>query len=74
MLIVRELLGGLYYGEPRGREPDGRGAFNTMRYTRDEIERVARVAFEAAPHAPPHGHLGGQGQRARDLAAVARGR
>ena len=48
VLVVRELLGGLYYGEPRGREPDGRGAFNTLRYTTGEIERVARVAFEAA--------------------------
>jgi 3-isopropylmalate dehydrogenase len=48
VLVVRELLGGLYYGEPRGREPDGRAAFNTLRYTTQEIERVARVAFESA--------------------------
>jgi 3-isopropylmalate dehydrogenase len=48
VLVVRELLGGLYYGEPRGREPDGRGAFNTLRYTTTEIERVTRVAFDAA--------------------------
>ncbi|MGH7497840.1 MAG: 3-isopropylmalate dehydrogenase [Gemmatimonadales bacterium] len=46
LLIVRELLGGLYYGEPRGLGPTE--AFNTMRYTVPEIERVARVAFEAA--------------------------
>jgi 3-isopropylmalate dehydrogenase len=46
LLIVRELTGGLYYGEPRGR--DERSAINTLRYTVDEIERVARVAFEAA--------------------------
>jgi 3-isopropylmalate dehydrogenase len=46
LLIVRELTGGLYYGEPRGRE-DG-AAVNTLRYTVPEIERVARVAFEAA--------------------------
>jgi 3-isopropylmalate dehydrogenase len=46
LLIVRELTGGLYYGEPRGRH-DGM-AVNTMRYTVPEIERVARVAFEAA--------------------------
>jgi 3-isopropylmalate dehydrogenase len=45
-LIVRELTGGLYYGEPRGREPEG--AFNTLRYTVAEIERVAHVAFQAA--------------------------
>jgi 3-isopropylmalate dehydrogenase len=46
LLIVRELLGGLYYGRPRGREADS--AVNTMRYSTAEIERVARVAFEAA--------------------------
>jgi 3-isopropylmalate dehydrogenase len=46
LLIVRELLGGLYYGEPRGLERDT--AFNTMRYSVPEVERVARVAFEAA--------------------------
>jgi 3-isopropylmalate dehydrogenase len=50
VLIVRELLGGLYFGEPRGttREGDAAEAHNTMRYTTAEIERVARVAFEAA--------------------------
>jgi len=47
ILIVRELLGGLYFGEPRGIDPAG-VATNTMRYSVEEIERVARVAFEAA--------------------------
>jgi 3-isopropylmalate dehydrogenase len=46
LLIVRELTGGLYYGEPRGR--DERSAVNTLRYSVTEIERVARVAFQAA--------------------------
>jgi 3-isopropylmalate dehydrogenase len=46
LLIVRELTGGLYYGEPRGN--DGEAAVNTLRYTRAEIERVSRLAFEAA--------------------------
>jgi 3-isopropylmalate dehydrogenase len=46
LLIVRELTGGLYYGEPRGLERDS--AVNTLRYTVVEIERVARVAFRAA--------------------------
>src|ERR1051325_1054277 len=46
ILIVRELLGGLYFGEPRG--VDSNVACNTMRYSVEEIERVARVAFEAA--------------------------
>jgi 3-isopropylmalate dehydrogenase len=50
VLIVRELLGGLYFGTPRGTTDEGGepAAFNTMRYTAAEIERVARVAFEAA--------------------------
>jgi 3-isopropylmalate dehydrogenase len=48
MLVVRELTGGLYYGEPRGIQPDGSAAHNTMRYSRHEIERIARRAFEAA--------------------------
>ena len=46
MIIVRELTGGLYYGEPRG--VDGDRAVNTMVYTRREIERVARKAFQLA--------------------------
>jgi len=48
LLIVRELLGGLYFGEPRGIDPDGHRAYNTLVYTRGEIERVARVAFDRA--------------------------
>lgn len=48
LLIVRELTGGLYYAEPRGRTDDGDAAFNTMRYSRMEIERIAVVAFDAA--------------------------
>jgi 3-isopropylmalate dehydrogenase len=48
MLIVRELLGGLYFGEPRGIAEDRRSAFNTMTYSVGEIERVARVAFGIA--------------------------
>jgi 3-isopropylmalate dehydrogenase len=48
MLVVRELTGGLYYGEPRGIEADGSAAHNTMRYSRHEIDRIARQAFTAA--------------------------
>ena len=51
IMIVRELTGGLYFGEPRGIEdlPDGtRRAVNTQVYTTPEIQRVARVAFELA--------------------------
>lgn len=46
MLIVRELLGGLYFGQPRSIGDSE--AYNTMRYTVAEIERVARIAFDAA--------------------------
>jgi 3-isopropylmalate dehydrogenase len=46
LIVVRELTSGLYYGEPRGR--DAGRAWNTMAYTRGEIERIARQAFEIA--------------------------
>jgi 3-isopropylmalate dehydrogenase len=46
ILIVRELTGGLYFGEPRGCTSNE--GFNTMRYTTEEIERIALVAFRAA--------------------------
>jgi len=46
MIIVRELTGGLYYGQPRG--IDGDRGFNTMSYTRAEVERVAHTAFTLA--------------------------
>ena len=50
LLIVRELTGGIYFGEPRGRRHTGTcaEALNTMRYTEKEVERVAEVAFQAA--------------------------
>jgi 3-isopropylmalate dehydrogenase len=55
LLIVRELTGDIYFGQPRGRRvaPDGAfagqpEAFDTMRYSRPEIERIAHVAFQAA--------------------------
>ncbi len=55
ILIVRELTGDIYFGQPRGRRTATDGpfagseeAFDTMRYTRPEIERIAHVAFKAA--------------------------
>ncbi len=48
LLIVRELIGGIYFGEPRGRTENRREAFDTMRYAAHEIERIAAVAFESA--------------------------
>jgi len=50
ILIVRELLGGLYFGQPRSIEGEGgaRQAMNTMRYGESEIERIAEVGFDLA--------------------------
>ena len=55
ILIIRELTGDIYFGQPRGRRacPDGafagaEEAFDTMRYSRPEVERIAHVAFRAA--------------------------
>ncbi len=51
LMILRELTGDVYFGEPRGieRAPDGeRIGFNTMRYSEREVERIAHVAFRAA--------------------------
>jgi 3-isopropylmalate dehydrogenase len=51
LMVIRELTGGLYFGEPRGREAlagGGERAINTMSYTTREIERVVRAAFDVA--------------------------
>ncbi|MGZ9896939.1 3-isopropylmalate dehydrogenase [Shewanella gaetbuli] len=50
VLCVRELTGGIYFGKPKGRQGEGEAeeAFDTMRYSRREINRIARIAFEAA--------------------------
>ena len=48
LVIVRELAGGLYYGEPRGPIEDGRAAVDTMKYHQDEVVRIAKMAFETA--------------------------
>jgi 3-isopropylmalate dehydrogenase len=48
ILFVRELLGGLYFGQPRAWDRAKGEAWNTMRYTHDEVARVARVAFQLA--------------------------
>ena len=48
LLIVRELTGGIYFGEPRGKVKGLEEVLNTMRYSKDEIIRIGRVAFESA--------------------------
>ena len=47
ILIVRELTGGIYFGD-RATAPDGRSAYDTEKYTWEEIERIVRLGFEAA--------------------------
>ncbi|MBV8205239.1 MAG: 3-isopropylmalate dehydrogenase [Acidobacteria bacterium] len=48
IVVVRELLGGLYFGEPRGYDREAGEAHNTMRYGAEEVGRIARVAFDLA--------------------------
>ena len=48
LVVVRELTGGIYFGEPRGRSEDGSVAFDTCVYSKSEIERIARIAFKLA--------------------------
>ena len=47
-VTIRELTGGIYFGEPRGKTEDGQKAFDTCIYTVEEIERIAKLAFEYA--------------------------
>jgi 3-isopropylmalate dehydrogenase len=56
ILCVRELTGGIYFGEPKGRKGTGKDeyAFDTMVYSRFEIERIAKMAFEAARQRKGH--------------------
>lgn len=46
LVVVRELIGGIYFGQPRAKEENK--AYNTMVYTKDEVRRIAKVAFETA--------------------------
>ncbi|NLZ41208.1 MAG: 3-isopropylmalate dehydrogenase, partial [Comamonadaceae bacterium] len=70
ILIIRELTGDIYFGQPRGRRtavdghfPGAEEAFDTMRYSRPEIERIAHVAFQAASkRASASGRPGARGK------------
>lgn len=70
ILIVRELTGDIYFGQPRGRRtavdghfPGAEEAYDTMRYSRPEIERIAHVAFQAArKRAAARGRPGARGK------------
>jgi len=48
LVVVRELTGGIYFGEPRGRSENGKIAFDTCVYSTEEVERIARIAFSMA--------------------------
>ena len=69
LLVVRELTGGLYFGE-RGREPDS--AFDTCVYSLEEVARLAEVGFTRREGPARQGHLGRQGERPGDLPPLAR--
>ncbi len=76
IMIVRELTGGIYFGEPRGITDlpgGGRRGVNTQVYTSDEIRRIARVAFELAGKRQQPGVLGREIERHGVRRAVARG-
>lgn len=47
-IVIRELTGGIYFGEPRGRTEDGSKAYDTCVYSKDEVKRVTKLAFEYA--------------------------
>ncbi len=47
-VVIRELTGGIYFGEPRGRSEDQTKAFDTCVYTKDEVERITKLGFEYA--------------------------
>lgn len=47
-VVVRELTGGIYFGEPRGRSEDLKTAYDTSIYTRDEVQRIVKLGFEYA--------------------------
>lgn len=57
-IVVRELTGGIYFGEPRGRDESGNKAFDTCVYSKEEVKRIAKLAFEYA------------GKRRKQLTAV----
>ena len=76
IIILRELTGGVYFGEPKTITDLGNGqkrAIDTQVYDTYEIERIGRVAFELARKRKQQGHLDGEAQRHEDRRAVERG-
>ena len=77
IMIVRELTGGIYFGEPKEivtLENGEKRAVDTTVYTTREIERIAKVAFDLAASASQQGAFGRQAQRHAHRCAVERGR
>ena len=75
IMIIRELTGDIYFGEPRGRRENARGereGYDTMLYSEPEIRRIAEVGFADRVEARQEALLGGQGERARDEPLLAR--
>ena len=73
-IVVRELIGGVYFGEHKTYEENGeKVAVDTMPYAEHEIERIGRIGFETAMKRPQEAHLCGQGQRAGYQPSVACG-
>jgi 3-isopropylmalate dehydrogenase len=48
LVVVRELISGIYFGQPRGRSEDGETAFDSMVYSKSQVKRIAKLAFEYA--------------------------
>ena len=73
-IVIRELAGGLYYGEPRGIEPhaDGERGCNTLAYTTREIDRVVRAGFELARKRSKKLDLCSEGEHAGKFKTLAR--
>ena len=77
IMIVRELTGGVYFGEPKEivtLEDGSQRAVDTQLYHTHEVERIARVAFDLARQAPQQGLVGGEVQRDEDRRVLAPGR
>lgn len=51
-ICIRELTGGIYFGQPQGRSEDGQTAFDSCVYTKAEIKRICRLGFEYAMKRP----------------------
>ena len=70
-VCIRELTGGMYFGQPQGRSEDGNTAYDTCIYTREEVERILHLAYKFAGQRRQEADGGGQGQRDCHLPSLA---